>query len=154
VAKPSEPGFSDRLAYARWVRQLDRRGEETDAEFARNAGVGAKWLSKWKDSVEPPSRMNELRPVASYVGADVVWLWSGEGTPPRPNLWAEWIAARRRIERGARRVTESVANDGEPRAIPPAAYRQMTEDEIQRTEAELRRRRTPSQRKKRGSAGG
>jgi hypothetical protein len=154
VAKPPEAGFSDRLAYARWVRQLDRRGEETDAEFARNAGVGAKWLSKWKESPEPPSRMNELRPVAEYVGADVVWLWSGEGTAPRPNLWLEWIAARRKVERGMRPVPEAVSDGSEPRAIPPAAYRQMTEDEIQRTQAELRRRRTPSQRKRGGNAGG
>jgi hypothetical protein len=154
VAKPLEAGFSDRLAYARWVRQLDRRGEETDAEFAQNAGIGAKWLSKWKDSAEPPSRMNELRSVAAYLGTDVVWLWSGDGAPPRPALWAEWITARRRVERGVRRITEPVGEASQPRPIPPAAYREMTEAEIRRTEAELGRRRTPSQRRKRGSAGG
>src|SRR5688500_11763594 len=43
VTKPGV-GFADRLAYARWVRELSARGEETDAELAKNAGVGPKWL--------------------------------------------------------------------------------------------------------------
>ncbi len=90
----SGAGFADRLAYARWVRQLDARGEETDAELAANAGVGAKWLSKWRDRHTAPSRMEELQPLATYLGADVVWLWSGAGEPPRPDLWGPWIKAR------------------------------------------------------------
>jgi hypothetical protein len=46
--------FNERVAYARWVRQLTSRGAETDRELAELSGLGYDWIHKWKQREDAP----------------------------------------------------------------------------------------------------
>jgi hypothetical protein len=85
-------GFSERLAYVRWVRQARLRRYENDRQLAVALGVGEKWLGKWKDSAKPPEGRSEAAAIEAVLGrATTAWLYDGVGEPPNPELWNAWL---------------------------------------------------------------
>jgi hypothetical protein len=103
---PSET-FADRFAFARLVRHF-RTGKSPDnAEIGRAVARTGQWVTKWAESLEPPTDFRVQEPLASFLGVDVRWLFRGEGEPPMPELWARWLAERERDNRpGYKRVAE------------------------------------------------
>src|SRR5689334_9289759 len=87
--------FSERLAYARWVRQLTKADSGSDRDFALEADVGYDWLQKWKKRDDAPQERNLVKRLCAYVGVSEDWLIDDLGDPPRLELWVEWIAAYR-----------------------------------------------------------
>lgn len=83
--------FRERMAYARWVRQLSGRGAESDRELADLSGLGYDWVHKWKQRDDAPVERLMSRALARYLLVDEEWLLDGIGDPPRPDLWADWI---------------------------------------------------------------
>lgn len=111
----TKSAFHERLAYARWVRQLKSRGAESDRELSELSGLGYEWLRKWKQRPDAPTERLLSKALARYLLVDEAWLLDNEGEPPRPDLWDQWIVAYRyppasapRLETGpsARRVAE------------------------------------------------
>lgn len=88
--------FSERLAYARWVRQLRTRGAESDKQLAELSGLSYVWLSKWKKRPDAPTERLLCRALARYLFVEEDWLLDGEGEPPRPDLWPDWVTAFRK----------------------------------------------------------
>lgn len=92
-------GFADRLAYVRLIRWLrsGKRAPETDGEFAASVGVTPGWLAKWKIRDDSPDRRTETDAILSAladIGVTSDWLFDGNGVPPEPARWKEWLAAR------------------------------------------------------------
>jgi hypothetical protein len=87
--------FSERLAYARWVMQLAKGDPGSDRDFAEAADVGYGWLQKWKARTDAPQERSLVKKLCAYIGVSEDWLIDDIGDPPRPDLWAEWIAAYR-----------------------------------------------------------
>lgn len=88
------PGFAHRLAYLRWLQNRGRVKPLTDAEVAAWLGVGLKWLGKWKTKREAPEGRTEARAVEralATIDVTIDWLYDGEGAPPEPSQWAEWL---------------------------------------------------------------
>lgn len=90
---PGSADFATRLAYARWLRQLLRGGDDSDAALLAATGLKGPWLSKWKDQRDAPNNRDMVRALMSYFEgvSTEAWLLDNEGEPPRPELWAEWI---------------------------------------------------------------
>jgi hypothetical protein len=125
------PSFAERLAYARWVRQLTTNApEESDMELVRRSGVKQPWFSKWKgrDDV-PPGR--EILQLADALGVSWQWLEGQDRPPPLPSLWRDWFAARRGnpvAPSDPRYITADLD------LVDPRSDRLLTEAEVERAE--------------------
>ena len=90
-------GFSARLAYIRWLRDMGKTESENTREFVEAIGVEYAWFQKWKDSERPPTRRPEIKALVSGIasmGVTEDWLIDGSGAPPRPELWKHWLEER------------------------------------------------------------
>lgn len=96
-APPTASTFAERLAYARWVRQLTTASpEESDKDLAGRVGVTPPWLAKWKGRENAPPGHKELVGLARALQVPDDWLVAdGEASAPLPALWRDWLAARR-----------------------------------------------------------
>lgn len=65
---------------------------ESDADFAKRAGVNYEWLKKWMKRDDAPNERINTDRIVALLGADRRWLLDNVGNPPRPELWREWIA--------------------------------------------------------------
>lgn len=124
----TESVFSERMAYARWLRQLRSRGAETDRELAEGSGLGYEWIQKWKKRPDAPVERLLSKALARYLLVEEGWLLDNEGGPPREDLWKEWIAAYRRPPIDAPKVAigPNVARVAEP---PPVATGFQTKEQ-------------------------
>jgi hypothetical protein len=104
-------GFSDRLAFARLVFHYRTGRAPSNAEIADAAKRTGEWLTKWAKSATPPRDFTVHGPVAGFLQVDERWLFRGEGEPPMPRLWEEWLAGR------TRRVAEPDPTTGEKRDV-------------------------------------
>lgn len=105
-----DSSFSERLAYARWVRVVD----ESDKALAARAKVTAVWLGKWKVRADAPQGRKEGPRLARALGVSEEWLLDGEGDPPDVELWNDWLLKRRGITR------TDYQSYPDPEAQPPA----------------------------------
>lgn len=96
IASAQQSLFSERLAYARWVRQLVSTGAETDSDLATRAGLSYVWLAKWKKRPDAPTERLLCRALARYLFVDEEWLLDGIGEAPHPELWSDWLTAFRK----------------------------------------------------------
>jgi transcriptional regulator with XRE-family HTH domain len=97
--KPDDSTFSERLAYARWLRVVD----ETDKTLADRAGVGAPWLGKWKERPDAPPGRKDGPALAKALGVSTEWLLDNAGDPPEAPRWPGWLTK----WRAGRQVTET-----------------------------------------------
>lgn len=96
------PGFTERFAYVIWLRAAGRPYSETDNEIADGAHVTRQWLQKWRRMNRAPNERIMTRNLVRFLeqpyGWSVEsWLLDGEGIPPRPELWAVWVAAKAQL---------------------------------------------------------
>lgn len=91
----TSPSFAERLGYARWLRHLLTGEAPSHAEIGREVHRTGQAVSGWSAAAEPPSDWKVHAPLAAYLGMEEKWLIRNEGPPPRPELWREWLVARR-----------------------------------------------------------
>lgn len=142
--------FAERLAYARWVRQLTTSGgEEFDKDLAARVGVTPPWLAKWKGRQDAPPGHKELGALASALGCRMDWLATEAGDPPLPALWRDWLAARQG------RPVPLAGVPGGWEMIDPTKDRKLTEDELDQAtrdaEGSAESSAAPKRRRKRGA---
>jgi HTH-type transcriptional regulator, cell division transcriptional repressor len=68
--------FGDRLVLAREAAGLGRQ------QLARRMGVTGPTVRSWEDDQAEP-RANRMQMLAGMLNVSMVWLMSGQGTPPR-----------------------------------------------------------------------
>ena len=68
--------FGDRLVLAREASGLDRE------QLGRRMGVTAPTVLSWEDDQAEP-RANRMQMLAGMLNVSMIWLMSGQGTPPR-----------------------------------------------------------------------
>jgi len=93
-------GFADRLAYVRWLRMRGRVAFENDREFAEALGVTYGWFAKWKsrrDAPEARKETNALARALEPMGVTYDWLFDNIGEAPEPEMWRDWLRARRKV---------------------------------------------------------
>lgn len=93
--------FSERLAYARWLKHFTSGSAPGNAEIGRAVDRTGPWVTKWADSETPPPDYRVHRPLAAFLGVEEAWLIRDEGEPPRRDLWQAWIEERRRPKTAA-----------------------------------------------------
>lgn len=130
--KPRPSTFAERLAYARWVRQLTIADspEEADKDLAARIAVSTGWLAKWKIREDAPPGHREITALAEAVGVPWKWLAGQEDGPPLPALWADWFATRRGKPVALDDVRYSIDPDELADFVKHA--RKLTDEEIQR----------------------
>lgn len=117
--------FADRLAYALLLHYWRRGSDLTQKALAEAVERAGPTVAEWYDREEPPKDWQVHAPMARALDVPESWLVRGEGDPPRPHLWEEWLKERRAVQQvaalvkgGARPMTAGAA---EPEARPSAA---------------------------------
>lgn len=95
-------GFGSRLGYARWLLHLRTGAAPSHAEIGREVGRTGPAVSGWMEDEAAPVDYRVHGPLADFLGVAEEWLIKNAGSPPRPALWKEWLAAREAQGRGVR----------------------------------------------------
>lgn len=87
--------FGERFGYGRWLKHLTDGVAPTHAEIGRAVDRTGPAVGAWLLEAEPPSDWKVHTPLAELLGLEEKWLIRDVGPPPRPELWREWLVARR-----------------------------------------------------------
>lgn len=124
LSRPTFPSFHvahsqfyERLGFARWLAHLRTGVAPTHAEIARAVSRTGPAVGAWMSEAEPPSDYRVHGPLAEYLEVEGDWLIRDVGEPPRPELWAAWLEARRpaRREKAAFRPAGTSGKKAAPR---------------------------------------
>lgn len=93
----SRPTFAERLAYALLLFYWRRGRELSQKALAEAVSRTGPTVAEWYDRAEPPKDWQVHAPMARVLDVPESWLIRGQGDPPRPHLWTEWLAERRAV---------------------------------------------------------
>lgn len=102
VCHVKQPGFAERLAYARMLVHFRTGRCLSNTEIGGAVKRTQPWVTKWARSPTPPRDFEVHRPLASFLGVEEDWLIRDEGKAPESELWEKWLQ-----ERGAARGADS-----------------------------------------------
>lgn len=147
--KTPPPTYAERVEYLYWVRELTHpAADDSDVAVSTRSGLSVAWIQKWKARTDAPPGRDALEAYAQAMECSWEWLAGREGAlPPLPALWRDWFAGKRGKPVAAsdpRYIT------GEPDMIDPARDRHLTEDELDRADAEVARLRDEKLKRGRG----
>lgn len=108
VAPVMASTFGQRFGYARWLYHLRTGDAPTNKAIAEQVGRSAPAVGAWVVAEAPPPHYITHAPLAAFFELDERWLLRGEGDPPYPELWKEWLAAREREAREPKDATPYV----------------------------------------------
>jgi hypothetical protein len=105
VCHVARSGFAERFGYVRWLLHLAHGSEPSFTEIAdeltrwlkrpKGEEVASQTVSGWAKRDEFPDSRDFARALPAVLGVEEDWLIDGSKPPPRPELWAAWIRARR-----------------------------------------------------------
>jgi hypothetical protein len=101
--------FAERFGFARWLRFLATGEASSFAEIGRAVDRTGQAVSAWSSAGDAPTDWRVHEPLAAFLSVEDAWLVKNAGEPPRADLWAVWIAARR--PKVAKRLGPSVIKE-------------------------------------------
>lgn len=88
------PKFGVRFGYALWLHHL-RTGRALQwSKIGAAIGRSGQAVSAWPDAEEAPTDWRIQQPLAELLEVSSDWLIKNDGTPPLPELYSFWEAAR------------------------------------------------------------
>lgn len=94
--------FADRLAYALLLYYWRWGGELSQKALAEAVSRSGPTVAEWYEREDPPKDWQVHAPMARVLEVPESWLVRGQGDPPRPHLWEEWLKERRAMQRAAK----------------------------------------------------